>query len=111
KGQIGIMGLVGQVKSVHPTQRYEMAGALIVGAAALWVMSRTRRDGVGFLVFAIGFTLVRLGNGYLRVRQSVITAPEWFYPAFYTALALVMLGLLLHHLRTDPRPPPLPWDD
>lgn len=111
KGQIGIMGLVGQVKSVHPTQLYEMAGALIVGAAALWVMSRTRRDGVGFLVFAIGFTLVRLGNGYLRVRQSVITAPEWFYPAFYTALALVMLGLLLHHLRTDPRPPPLPWDD
>ncbi|MDP2233854.1 MAG: prolipoprotein diacylglyceryl transferase [Actinomycetota bacterium] len=110
-GQIGVMGLVGQLKPVHPTQLYEMAGALIVGAAALWVMSRTRRDGVGFLVFAIGFTLVRLGNGYLRVRQSVITVPEWFYPVFYSALALIMLGLLLLRLRSTPRPPRLPWDD
>lgn len=110
-GQIGVMGLVGQVRPAHPTQLYEMTGALFVGVAALWIMSRTRRDGVGFLVFAIGFTLVRLGNGFLRVRQPVITVPEWFYPLFYSVLALIMAGLLLLRLRSTPRPPPLPWDD
>ncbi len=110
EGRTGILGFAGRVEPVHPTQLYEMGGALLVGAVALLVMRRVRRDGVGFLVFAIGFTLVRLGNGYLRARQVVITAPPWFYPVFYTTLVLVLLGLLVMRMRTDPRPPPLPRD-
>jgi hypothetical protein len=36
----------------------------------------------------------RLANGFLRVRQPVITAPEWFYPAFYGVLIVLLGGLL-----------------
>jgi len=110
-GKTGIMGFGGQVLPVHPTQLYEMAGALLVAAVALLVMRRTRRDGPAFLTFAIGFTLVRLANGFLRARQSVITAPTWFYPAFYLLLVGVLIVLLVVRLRSDPRPPPLPPGD
>jgi len=110
-GKTGIMGFGGQVLPVHPTQLYEMAGALLVAAVALLVMRRTRRDGPAFLTFAIGFTLVRLANGFLRARQSVITAPTWFYPAFYLLLVGVLIALLVVRLRSDPRPPPLPPGD
>ena len=110
-GKTGIMGFGGSVLPVHPTQLYEMAGALLVAAIALLIMRRTRRDGPAFLTFAIGFTLVRLANGLLRARQSVITAPTWFYPAFYLLLTGVLLALLVVRLRSDPRPPPLPPGD
>lgn len=110
-GKTGIMGFGGAVLPVHPTQLYEMGGALLIAAVALLVMRRVRRDGVGFLVFAIGFTLLRLGNGPLRARQSVITAPPWFYPAFYLSLVAVLSVLLVLRMRTDPRPPPLPRSD
>lgn len=110
-GKTGIMGFGGAVLPVHPTQLYEMAGALLVAAIALLVARRVRRDGVGFLVFAIGFTLVRLGNGMVRARQAIITAPPWFYPAFYLTLIAILCTLLVMRLRTDPRPPPLPRND
>jgi len=110
-GTSGFMGIAGRVLPVHPTQLYEMAGALIVAAVALLVMQRTRRDGVGFLTFAIGFTLVRLANGFVRARQVTITAPTWFYPAFYLLLVGVLVALLAVRLRSDPRPPPLPPGD
>jgi len=110
-GTSGFMGIAGRVLPVHPTQLYEMGGALLVAVVALLVARRVRRDGVGFLVFAIGFTLLRLGNGLLRARQSVITAPAWFYPAFYLSLVAVLCVLLALRMRTDPRPPPLPRSD
>ncbi len=110
-GTSGFMGIAGRVLPVHPTQLYEIAGALLVAAVALLVMRRTRRDGVGFITFAIGFTLVRLANGFVRARQSVITAPPWFYPAFYLALLAILATLLVIRLRTSPRPPPLPPSD
>ncbi|MDZ4655040.1 MAG: prolipoprotein diacylglyceryl transferase family protein [Coriobacteriia bacterium] len=118
-GTTGIFGLMGEVRPVHPTQLYEMAGALLFGALAVWLMQRTpvdrfaappKRprtlpDGVPFLVYALGFTLVRLGNQFLRERQAVITAPEWFYPVFYVALALVLGALIVWRVReTRQRP-------
>ncbi len=99
QGTGGLMSsLTGVVHPVHPTQLYEMAGAALLAAGALWLMRRTA-DGVPFLAFAIGFTLVRLGNGILRARQSVLTVPEWFYPAFYLALMAVMIVLLVWRAR------------
>lgn len=99
----GTQGLLtsfaGVVAPVHPTQLYEVAGALVFGGVALWLMGRGRgravADGVPFLVYALGFTLVRLGNHFLRARQPVVTAPAWFYPAAYVALALVIAALLV----------------
>ena len=58
-----------------------------------------RADGAGFLVYALGFTLVRLGNHFLRARQAVVTAPEWFYPVFYLTLAAMITGLLVWRVR------------
>jgi len=110
-GKTGIMGFGGAVLPVHPTQLYEMAGALLAAGVALLVMRRTRRDGPAFLTFAIGFTLVRLANGFLRARQITITAPTWFYPAFYLLLLGILTVLLVVRLRSDPRPPPLPRSD
>lgn len=94
-GATGIFGFMGLVKPVHPTQLYEMAAALLLAAFALWLMHKRAVDGVPFLAFALGFTLFRLANGFLRVRQSVITAPPWFYPAFYLVLAAVLVGLIV----------------
>lgn len=102
-GQTGIFGFMGVVKPVHPTQLYEMVAALLLALLAIWLMARRAPDGVPFLTFALGFTLFRLGNGFLRVRQDVITAPEWFYPVFYSALAVVIAGLIA--LRVSRRGP------
>ena len=100
-GTTGIFGFAGYVHAVHPTQLYEMAGAVLFGAIAVWLMRRNAADGVPFLAYAIGFTFVRLGNGFLRVRQDVITAPAWFYPAFYLSLAAAMTGLIVWRARSD----------
>lgn len=120
-GKTGILGFVGVVQPVHPTQLYEMLAAVLLAALALWLMRRKAADGVPFLAFALGFTLFRLGNGFLRVRQSVITAPAWFYPALYLMLAATIAALLVWRIRagrtgalgaTEPthEPPPLPWE-
>jgi len=98
-GQIDILGAAGLARPVHPTQLYEMAAVVIMCLAALWLQHRNMPSGVAFLVFAIGFTLFRIGNGFLRVRQPQITAPEWFYPVFYGGLVAIFVGLLLSRLR------------
>lgn len=93
-----LSGFFGNVHPVHPTQLYELAGAVLLAAAALW-LARRRPDGVTFLAFAIGFTALRFGNHFLRARQPVITAPEWFYPVFYAAIIAVLAALLVLRLR------------
>ena len=101
----GLLGAIGGVvHPVHPTQLYEMLAALLFAALALVLMRRRTPDGVPFLAFALGFTLFRLGNGFLRVRQPVITAPEWFYPAFYLGLAAVLVALLMIRAQRGPDP-------
>lgn len=99
-GTSGLLsGFFGAVSPVHPTQLYELAGAVIVTALALW-LGRTAAAGSTFLGFAFGFTLVRLGNHFLRARQAIITAPPWFYPVVYTVI-LTLLALLLWRRRAS----------
>jgi phosphatidylglycerol:prolipoprotein diacylglycerol transferase len=99
-GAGGVLGtLLGTVKPVHPTQLYEMAGTLVCGAVA-WVLARRKApDGVPFLAFALGFTLVRFGNNFLRARVNTITAPTWFYPVVYSALAAILVAMIVWRLR------------
>lgn len=103
QGTVGLLGsLTGAaaMRPVHPTQLYEVMGAVAVGALALVLLRRGVADGVAFLAFAGGFTAVRLANGFLRVRQDVITAPPWFYPALYVAMIVVLGGLVAWRLAT-----------
>jgi phosphatidylglycerol:prolipoprotein diacylglycerol transferase len=90
----GIAALFGTVRPVHPTPVYEMIAAAVLAAFAMLIAKKTA-EGVPFLSFALGFTLFRLANGFLRVRQPVITVPEWFYPVFYAVLAVVFAGYLV----------------
>ena len=99
-GRTGIFAALGYVEPVHPTQLYELLAAVLLGALALWLMRHPRvPEGVPFLAFAFGFTLFRLVNGFLRVRQPVITAPEWFYPVFYAVVLVILVALMAGRLR------------
>lgn len=109
QGQTSLLtAMGGSVQPVHPTQLYEMAAAVGLGVVALLIARSTRSrglavpDGVPFLVFAIGFTAFRFANGFLREQQPVITAPDWFYPAFYSAAIVILLALLAMRLRGQP---------
>ena len=112
-GQNGLLGFSGAVRPVHPTQLYEMFGALAIGAFAVWLMRRRDQEGrlltpsgIPFLVFALGFTLFRTGNNLLRARMPSMTAPGWFYPAFYlficAGVAIVLVWRMRHVVPTPP---------
>jgi phosphatidylglycerol:prolipoprotein diacylglycerol transferase len=122
-GQTGVLGMAGAVQAVHPTQLYEMAAALLLCAGALtWRRWRRLPDGSAFLAFAIGFTVFRVGNGFLRVRVAG-AAPPWFDLALY-GVVIVVSAVLLGWRFADGRapaarpqatwtisgPPPLPWE-
>ena len=102
-GDTGLLAVLGVVKPVHPTQIYEALGAIVLLGVALWILRRHSPAGVAFLVFAIGFTVVRLFNGFLRARQVWITAPEWFYPVFYLLIIAVLSLTLVWRLRSANR--------
>ena len=87
-----------------PTQLCELTAALVFDALATWLIRRRRPDGVPFLVFALGFTLFRLGNNFLRVQLPTFTLPVWFYPALYSVICAALIGLLLWRLRIVERP-------
>lgn len=95
-GALDVFGAItGQIMAVHPTQLYELAAALLLGAAATALMCSGRvPDGVPFLAFAIGFTLFRLGDWYLRAPVNGAAAPAWFYPALYVSIAAGLAGVV-----------------
>jgi phosphatidylglycerol:prolipoprotein diacylglycerol transferase len=106
-GEGGVLGLAGLVRPVHPVEVYEMLAALLLGGLAVWLMmqpAERRRavtrglarpsrlaDGVPFLIFALGFTLFRIGELYLRPHIPGAGEPAWFYPVFH----LVLYGLIV----------------
>jgi phosphatidylglycerol:prolipoprotein diacylglycerol transferase len=136
-GQSGLLGLVGDVHPVHPTQLYELGAVLLLAiGAVLWGRLHDLPDGAAFLPFALGFTLFRWSNGFLRASVPGASAPTWFYPALYSAVVLTLGAMLMARLlrhralragdapapdRADatsalaaipspPEPPPLPWE-
>jgi phosphatidylglycerol:prolipoprotein diacylglycerol transferase len=108
-GQTGLLGFVGGVRPVHPTQLYEMIAAAVLGGCAVWLLRRRDAEGrerfptgIPFLTFALGFTLFRLGNNFLRVQPPTVVVPGWLYPAFFLAIGTGLAGLLLWRLRRIP---------
>ncbi|MCG6919499.1 MAG: prolipoprotein diacylglyceryl transferase [Acidobacteria bacterium] len=109
-GEVSLLNPAQHSKPVHPTQLYEMIAAVVLCGLALWLLRR--RDsalrpatpaGVAFLVFALGFTLFRLGNHFLRAQLATVATPSWFYPLLYALISVGVAALLLWRLGL------LPW--
>ena len=95
-GPSGLLGFTGLVHPVHPTQIYEMIAALVFGGLAVGLMLRRRvAAGVPFLMFALGFTLFRVAEYYLRPRALTATQPGWFYPVLYAVIIAGIAALLI----------------
>jgi phosphatidylglycerol:prolipoprotein diacylglycerol transferase len=112
-GKTGILGFAGLVKPVHPTQLYEMIAAVVLGSFSVWLLRRRDKSGalrgpsgVPFLAFALGFTLFRLGNNFLRARLLTIATPVWFYPVLYAVICVGLAGLIVWRVRLSRRIPP-----
>lgn len=128
-GTSGVLGMAGGMRPVHPTQLYELAAALALAAVALtWRRYRRPPVGATFLAFAIGFTLFRFANGFLRAPAPGSVPPAWLYPSLYAAIVVAATALLVHRFAENPSthaitrgakpdrasaptgPPPLPWE-
>lgn len=101
-GQTGLLGFAGVVRPVHPTQVYEMIAAVLMGALAVWLMrrqgaggSRFGGSGLPFLAFALGFTLFRAGDHFLRAQLPSVTAPDWVYPVLYSIICAGVAAMLV----------------
>lgn len=94
----GIVFLFG-VHAVHPTQLYEIAGALIASVVAWILLRRKAATGVPALAFIIIFTVVRLITYYFRVIPENYVVPVWFYPLLYVMILIVSVSLLIKKRR------------
>jgi phosphatidylglycerol:prolipoprotein diacylglycerol transferase len=68
---------------LHPTQIYEMLGAMIAVLAAYMIMKRGYPDGSAILAAAGIFTLTRLINHFFRVHPETNAVPFMLYPIIY----------------------------
>lgn len=77
-------------RPVHPTQLYELAGAAIALAVVVWICRRSAAPpGVRFLLYAAGFSAVRLAVLPLRALTYPDVVKNVFYPGLYLAIIVV----------------------
>lgn len=81
--------------SVHPTQIYELIGALIAAAAAIYLIRRKAPYGMPALSAAVIFVATRLFNHFLRVHPETNIIPDWFYPMLYITISVVLILLII----------------
>lgn len=104
-GATGILGgMMGEVLPVHPTQLYEMAAALALGALGLWIVYRTSLpDGSAFLICSALFTVFRFADSFLRPTGANAAVTAVFYPLLYAGIVVLLAVLLAMRLRARPR--------
>jgi phosphatidylglycerol:prolipoprotein diacylglycerol transferase len=90
--------------AVHPTQLYELVGALAVGAIA-WALVKKKifPNGVAALIAAAVFTLVRLTVYFFRVMPEAYGTPAYFYPMLYITILVALVVLIIRICRKDGR--------
>jgi phosphatidylglycerol---prolipoprotein diacylglyceryl transferase len=93
-GESGVLGLVGNVKPVHPAQLYEAGAAVLCAVVAVWVGRRGAPLGAAALLFATGLLAFRILNGAIRPDTPGATLPHELLLAGY-AMAAAVAGLLL----------------
>lgn len=117
-GEISLLHLGAMPTPVHPTQLYEIIAAVVLCGLAIYLLRR--RDSVGtssvpagvpFLVFALGFTVFRLGNHFLRAPLFAVSAPVWFYPLLYALLCAGVAGLIFWRLKSERQAAPITKGD
>jgi len=89
-----LLALRGGPLSVHPTQLYELAAALLGAGLAACLLRWKAKEGTAFLTFILWYSAFRWANHYLRAQPTTLTVPEWFYPALYAVIILLCLWLL-----------------
>lgn len=100
---LGPLGTFTIEKAVHPTQLYELAGALIGLPIAFLLAKKLKlREGARFLIYGAWFCAMRLAVLPLRELSYGDTVTKIVYPAIY--LALIALGVFLLVWREKRRP-------
>ncbi|KDR95660.1 phosphatidylglycerol:prolipoprotein diacylglycerol transferase [Peptoclostridium litorale DSM 5388] len=85
--------------TVHPTQIYEMAAAVICTALAISIFRKSFGKGHAFLVFIITFSAARLLNGELRAMPSTFGVGDLFYRGLYIIIIVVSTEVILYKRR------------
>lgn len=86
--------------SLHPTQIYEIVGALIATIIAIIIIRRKEKSGIAILSFSIIFTLTRLVNHFFRVHPETNQVPFLFYPVFYVSIIVLLSTLLYKRIKS-----------
>ncbi|MCR3955099.1 MAG: prolipoprotein diacylglyceryl transferase [Gudongella sp.] len=87
QGSVSLFSLMSS-PAVHPTQIYEMFGAMIAVFAAIMIMRKNLPDGASILAASGIFTLTRLINHFFRVHPETNAVSFMFYPAIYLTIIL-----------------------
>ncbi|MBP8016821.1 prolipoprotein diacylglyceryl transferase [Candidatus Gracilibacteria bacterium] len=75
---------------VHPTQIYEMIAGLLIFLIGIFILKKTKKDGIAILVVILIYLVFRLIDNYFRAPALAYSVPDWFYPSFY----LVLIGII-----------------
>jgi len=100
QGSISLFALVSS-PGLHPTQIYEMIGAILAVLASYMIMKRDYPDGSAILAAAGIFTLTRLINHFFRVHPETNQVPYLFYPAVYIIILMFLIYLFLRRARIE----------
>lgn len=81
--------------AIHPTQLYEMAGALFAAALAMVLYKKRAPEGVPGLAALMLYMFCRLGCHFLRVQPATNSVPYLFYPVVYMIILAASTRLLV----------------
>ena len=87
---------------IHPTQLYEMSGALLAAALAAFLFKKMAPEGVPGLAALDIYLLCRLGCHFLRVQPATNTVPFLFYPVVYMIILVISTALLFVKWKCSP---------
>lgn len=102
----GQIGLFDPPLPVYPTQLFELTGALVAGALALFLLWRRVPSGVPFLAAAALFAAVRWAVYPIRYYPEAFSGPTWEYPALYAGVIVVLVALIVWRVRCSARSAP-----
>ena len=93
QGSISLFALFSS-PDLHPTQVYEMIGAMVAVWASYMIIKRDYPEGSAILAASGIFTLMRLINHFFRVHPETNAVPFLFYPIIYIAI-LGFIGYMI----------------